>query len=474
LSGIAALIDVEEDSMLEIMLEKIRHRGLEGEEIYRNGRVQLGEVNFESEDTSSGLHKSYGVILDGEPRKKGRTMGKKELLGMYLDKGPDFVREVEGRFAVIISGGQELFAARDVFGIKPLYYLHKKDKWYFASEIKALVDAGEEVEEFPPGHYFYKGKMHRFGDIPRVIPTYEKTLEESIEELRELLLEAVREAVDIPLKTGTFLSGGVDSSIIALLASRYLMKEVPVFVAGMEGSPDLEKARSVAEYLGVELVEHVYTPAEMWKILPEVIYHLESFDVELVNSSIANYFASRLARSHGVKVILSGEGADELFGGYHYLKKYRNNADFATRLEELLRGMHNGGFQRVDRMSKAHTLEVEMPFMHPAMVKYAAQLPPGWKISSQEMGKWILRLSFDGELPENVLWRRKEQFGIGSGTEEQMRNFVAEQVPEEEFERALKNDLPFDFKSRDEYCYYRVFEKFYPSRLARGVNRWLV
>ncbi len=459
------------------MLEKIRHRGLEGEDFYHGSKVRLGEVNFRREHTGNIFQQGYGIVLDGRPLWENRALNKKELLDLYLEQGPGFVRRLEGKFAFIISNGEDILAARDVFGIKPLYLLESPDGVFMASEMKALVDLeGGDIKAFPPG-YCYTGKesLQLFKEIPGPAPRYDLKLEETRAHLRNAMYEAVEKALNTGLKTGVFLSGGVDSSIVASILKHVKNEIIYTYVAGLEGSPDLENARKVAEYLGTEHSEYVYNSRQMWELLPEVIYYLESFDVELIHSSIANYFVSRLAQADGVKIILSGEGADELFGGYHHLKEYKNHDSFDARLRELLKGMHSGGFQRVDRMSRALSLDVEMPFMYPPVVNLALQLPPHWKITGEEMGKWILRSAFDEDIPGEILWRRKAQFGVGSGTEKLMHDFVEEEISDEEFIRVNREEeAPINFKSKEEYYYYKIFRRFYPASAALTVNRWLV
>ncbi len=477
ISGIAAVFGSKERQIVQLMLEKIRHRGPDAEDIYAEGSAQLGEVGFRDAQLEPVLQGGYGVALDGEPLYKDRNLSKSELLEMYLKHGPAFVKELEGKFAFIISNGADLFAARDLFGITPLYYLNSDTRACFASEMKALVKISDHIEIFPPGHYFtVEEGLQRYRKIPPISPSGHLKLEEAEIKLRNLLLGAVKRVFDNRENVGIFLSGGVDSSIIAAAARQAFPGEIFSYVAGLEGSPDIENARMVAGHLGTEHREYIYTPREMLEILPEVIYYLESFDVELVNSSIANYFVSRLANSHETKVILSGEGADELFGGYHFLKKYKDdNSKLAIQQRQLLEGLHSGGFQRVDRMAKAHSLEVEMPFMDAEVVQFALQLPSDWKISEDEMGKWLLRKAFAEEIPEQIVWRRKAQFGVGSGTENIMQELIAERMTDQDFQETSRKTGSLDFKSREECYYYKIFREFFPGKSAlKTVNRWLV
>lgn len=475
MSGIAATLE-NSNHIIEKMLDRIRHRGREEEEIYRQGSVQLGEVSFDREQLGAVSQKGYGLVLDGVLFFKNKRLTKTQLLNMYLEKGAKFVKDLEGKFAIIISNGDDFFVARDLFGIKPLYFSNSANQWSFASEMKALVHSSDQINIFPPGYYFTKEEgLQQFQEIPSFKHESNLSIEEAEEQLRELLYAAVKRALETSGEAAIFLSGGVDSSIIVAAAQHISGNKIPTYVAGIEGSPDLENARKVAEYFKTKHKQLVYSNKDILEVLWEIIYYLESFDVELINSSIANYFVSKLAQSDDIKVILSGEGADELFAGYHFLKQYKDENNFSFKLHELLKGLHNGGFQRVDRMAKAHSLEVEMPFMDPQVVKLALQLPARWKISENEMGKWLLRKAFCCVVPEKIIWRRKAQFGVGTGTEKTMHKIIDDIVSEEEFNHACQNESEINFKSKEEYYYYKIFKKYFPGRAAlKTVNRWLV
>lgn len=475
MSGIAAALGPVDNHSFQQMLERIRHRGPEGEHIYTRGSVQLGEVGFKRGQLKDIEYKGYALVLDGEPLLGYEKLSREELLDIYLERGPRFVKELNGKFALVISNGDDFFAARDLFGIKPLYYAGNGKNIYFASELKSLLRTGHAVNIFPPGHFFNRTEgFVRFKEMPSVIPQDNLKLEEAERKLKTLVLAAVERALDSRENSGIFLSGGADSSIIAAAAGQVSGRGIPAFVAGLEGSPDVESSARAAQYLGMEHFPYIYSIEEIFEVLPEVIYYLESFDVELINSSIANYFVSRLAQAHDIRVILSGEGADELFGGYHFLKQCRDDEELNYEIKKLLMGLHNGAFQRVDRMAMAHSLEVEMPFLDPAVVDFALKLPSHWKISEDDTGKWLLRKAFTADVPTEIIWRRKAQFGIGTGTENVMHKYIEEKVSDEEFHNA-GNEGELDFKSKEEYYYYSIFKRFYPHKSAlKTVNRWLV
>jgi asparagine synthase (glutamine-hydrolysing) len=219
---------------------------------------------------------------------------------------------------------------------------------------------------------------------------------------------------DVPL--GAFLSGGLDSSIIAALVRRHV-DELHTFAVGLQGSPDLEAARTVATHLDTIHHEYIIDPDEIPGLLPQILYHLESFDQDLVRSAIPCYFVSRLAAEH-VKVVLTGEGADELFAGYRYYRGYQQPEQLHRELRRSIACMHNINLQRVDRMTMAHGLEARVPFLDTTMIDLAMTIDPHLKIHRSEgrrIEKWILRKAFEDLLPTEIVWRGKEQFDEGSG-----------------------------------------------------------
>ena len=264
------------------------------------------------------------------------------------------MRQLDGMFAFAIAQGDDLLLARDPLGIKPLYLGEKGDAVVFASEIKALRDGCKNVTEFPPGHiYSSKGGLtcyYEFGHADEDV-TDAKAAQAG---LRERLEAAVQKRLIADVPVGVFLSGGLDSSIISALARRH-KDPLDSFSVATENSPDREPAQQMAEFLGTRHHERIYTIEDAIEALPQVIYYLESFDCALVRSAIPNFFLAKLAREH-VKVALSGEGADELFAGYAYLKDVHLN-DLRDELRQITAALHNTNLQRCDRMSMAHGLE---------------------------------------------------------------------------------------------------------------------
>lgn len=351
------------------------------------------------------------------------TSDSETILHLFEERGLSTVRHLDGMFAFAVVEHDKLFLARDPIGIKPLYYGFAgaggpEETLYFASELKAIAHWVDNVHEFPPGTYYHSDKGFRPyysvpDNIPRVLP-----IEVHIRNVRRALEDAVAKRLmsDVPL--GAFLSGELDSSVIAAIARQH-MDELHTFSVGIAGSRDLEAARRVADHLGTVHHEYAYTAAEVQNALPEIIYYLESFDQDLVRSAIPTYFCSRLASDY-VKVILTGEGADELFAGYTYYKSIPTPDVLHQELHRSITSLHNINLQRVDRMNMRHGIEGRVPFLDTQMIEVAQTIPPELKLCGMPDGssveKWILRKAVEDLLPHDIVWRKKEQFDEGSGT----------------------------------------------------------
>jgi asparagine synthase (glutamine-hydrolysing) len=279
---------------------------------------------------------------------------------------------------------------------------------------------------------------------------------------------------DVPL--GAFLSGGLDSSIITAIARRH-MPELHTFSVGVEGSRDLQAARRVAEHIGTIHHEYVYTAAEVLEKLPEIVYYLESFDQNLVRSAIPTYFCARLAAEH-VKVVLTGEGADELFAGYSYHKSIDGAEALHRELRHSVTCLHNVNLQRVDRMTMRHGVEARVPFFDTGVIELAQSITPEWKLyrfdGDRLVEKWILRKAFEDLLPSDILWRHKEQFDEGSGTVD-LIPAVLEQVASEAGAATYAAQHARDrLRTAEECLYHRLlvsqFER--PEAVLANVGRW--
>jgi asparagine synthase (glutamine-hydrolysing) len=279
--------------------------------------------------------------------------------------------------------------------------------------------------------------------------------------VRDTFVRAVEGALKVDVPAGVFLSGGLDSSIVAAIAARVAAREgktVPTFAAGLPDSPDLLAARMVAEHAGTEHYERIYTADEAIELVPEVIWVLESFDPTLVHSAVPNHLVAKLASQH-VKVVLIGEGADELFAGYSHYAELDAPEELHEELVDTIKGLHIGGLQRVDRVTSANALEARIPFLELDMVELALALPATWKIAGPDRpAKWLLRRAFEGWLPDEVLWREKAQFGQGTGMGDVLREHFDATVSPDEFERE-RGAIDPPLRTHEEVAYYRLFSE---------------
>ena len=434
--GIAALWGRSDQSMVHSMVSSLEHRGPDGMGVHVDERrdATLGHRRLAIIDPAGGAQpildagSSRALVANGmiyNDAQLRRELGEKvfatatdseAILRSISAWGTDAVARLDGMFAFVLVHEDGLIAARDPIGIKPLYMGRIDDGLCFASEIKALTSVANDIEEFPAGRVFDSRSGFRTYYVPPEAEPRHRPLDRMITTLRETLEAAVikRLRSDVPL--GAFLSGGLDSSIIAALARRQL-DELHTFAVGLEGSADLLAARRVAEHLDTIHHEHLITRDEVQRDLPEILFHLESYDQDLVRSAVPCWYVSCLA-SKQVKVVLTGEGADELFAGYTYYREYDDPAALHQELRRSILAMHNINLQRVDRMTMAHGIEARVPFLDTAMIEATMSIPAEVKlrrVGDKRIEKWILRKAFEDMLPSEIVWRDKEQFDEGSG-----------------------------------------------------------
>lgn len=487
---------ISEDSM-ETALEAMYHRGPDEASLQTTKFCQIGYCHLAIGDASgdmqpvSNRNKTKWLVCDGEilnceelctqVQKEGVSIPKAELvLELYEKFGPNLLPKLDGAFALVIVDDEQetLFVARDVFGVKPLYYGKRDGELVFASELKAIYNLTEEAYEFPPGQYytpedgFVEYQSIRLPQRGQSIPE-DHSVEHTVAKVRT----AVERAVHKQLKTtgedvGALLSGGLDSSLLAAIAGTTYHNQLHSFCVGSPDSLDIPAAREVAKALGTKHHEYIYGEEELITALQDVIFYLESYDPSLVRSAIPTYFVSQLARRH-VKVVLSGEGADELFSGYAYLKSMTDMQEVNTELLRILGTAHNINLQRVDRMTMAHSLEVRMPFLDLDLAELAMKIPVSLKIRGEKkMEKWVLREAFRGVLPDSILWRTKAEFSEGSGSVDILENYAAQEISERELRFLQKQNK--QIRSKQEALYYRIFQDLYPQPSAlETVGHWV-
>jgi asparagine synthase (glutamine-hydrolysing) len=474
------------------MMQSLRHRGPDAEGACYREAGALGHRRLSIMDPEGGDQPLYNengsmaVIANGEiynfrelKRKLVRehrfstTSDTEALIHAYEEMGPAMVNELDGMFAFAIADGLDLFAARDPIGIKPLYFAEQGDGFWFASELKTLAPHCEKVHEFPPGTAFHsKQGFSTFYTVPE-LNAEDRAIDDFIRELRTTLERAVTKRLMSNVPLGAFLSGGVDSSIIAAVARQHIDK-LHTFTVGVEGSRDLEAARIVSRHLDTIHHEYILSRDELREKLPDIIYYLESFDQDLVRSAIPCYFTSRLAAEY-VKVILTGEGADELFAGYTYYKGIDNPSLLQQELRRSVASLHNINLQRVDRMTMAHSIEGRVPFLDVEMIRLGQRIPPRLKLDPH-LGpeKWILRKAFEDLLPSEILWRDKEQFDEGSGTVDLVEHTLNDMIDTQAMNVCRDVHTHADLRSAEEALYHRLFMEVYdhPEPILDNVARW--
>lgn len=492
--GIVTVWGRDDPALTERLLARLGHRGPDARGLASVGEGTLGHRRLAIMDPRGGdqpIRSEDGrslIVTNGEiynfPRlraelARGHTFttgsDSEAILHLYEEHGEAAVAELDGMFAFAVSDGSSLLAARDPVGIKPLYLGHLDGGIVLASELKAFAGLGAEVEEFPPGcTYTPESGFRRYRALPD-LDVDQRPYEELVRKLRQTVEQAVTKRLMSDVPVGAFLSGGLDSSIIAAVARRHV-DELHTFSVGLEGSPDLEAARRVAEHLGTVHHERCFTPEEAEARLPEVLFYLESYDQDLVRSAVPCDLVSELAARH-VKVILTGEGADELFGGYAYHKAIRDEDRLHRELARSLSTLHNVNLQRVDRLTMAHSIEGRVPFLDLEVIELAQRIPPRWKIlreGGEAVEKWILRRAFEDLLPAAIVWREKVQFDEGSGTARMLPAGLAGRLSEREASRYRAAHPEVALRSREECVYHRLLTEAFddPSPVLTNVARW--
>jgi asparagine synthase (glutamine-hydrolysing) len=487
--GIAAQYGRIDPEAGERMLARLVHRGPDDEGSVEVGGAWLGHRRLSIVDVEGGHQPLKGpddrlfLVGNGEVynhdsirRHLGHahfcTSSDNEVALHLVDReGPDCLSKMNGMFAFVIAGRDGSFlAARDPVGIKPLYWAVDGDEITFASEMAAFEPSlRADIEAFPPGYYWTpKTGLVRFASsIPDDARTNRSVDFElggelpsgALNEVREVLVDAVERQMMGDVPVGVFLSGGLDSTLVAAIAQDYLRargERLKTFAVGTADSPDLLAARTAAEYLGTEHHERVYTAEEATESLPDVVAAIEAFDPSLVRSAVPNHMLAEFTAKH-VKVVLTGEGADELFAGYEYMREFHDPDELHDELVRSVEGLHNLNLQRCDRVTMAHGLEARVPFLDREVINHALRLPAAWKVACQgQPEKRLLRQAFDGWLPYDLLWRDKSQFGDGSGAAKVLTQPFTDSISERELEDERHTTKPA-LRTREELAYFRIW-----------------
>ncbi|HEY32047.1 MAG TPA: hypothetical protein G4O10_02940 [Dehalococcoidia bacterium] len=503
MSGLAVAFGDSGRNEINAIMRKIAHRGPYTSGVYENGRIIMAQNYLQADGTTadgsnipvrSSHNTDLAICYDGQIGNwpeltqrydipDGAYKEERLLLALYEKYGLDMLRHLnDAIFTFVISDGKDLFAARDLLGIKTMFYGRKDDTLYLASELKAILAVTDEVYEFPNGHYLDQSeRFTRFAGLPQSPPRFwDYDVEKMAADIREIIERSFRNRIDFSVPTGGLLSGGMDSSVINYLASKAYKKKhgqtarLKTFALGVGESSDILSARIMAEHIDSEHHELLVDLKQILEVLPEVIYYLESFDPSLVRSAVSNYLISRYARDHGIQILLSGEGGDEIFCGYKYLENYPADELFAKQME-CLGFLHNNASLRLDRMNMCNSVRVVAPLISGELLQYAMSIPPQYKQKpegSGKMEKWIFRKAYEALLPESILWRGKQEFSQGSGSAGVLPAHFEKQFSDQELTEAQAR-YPI-IRSKEELYYFNVFtEHFGTDHTVATVGQWI-
>ena len=516
--GIVAIFNVKEQTP-ELrtkalgMSKKIRHRGPDWSGIHCSGSAILAHERLSIVDPESGGQPLFSpdgkqvLAVNGEiynhKEIRARYQGRYDfqtgsdcevILALYRDKGIDFLEDLNGIFAFALYDEEQdaFLIARDHIGVIPLYIGYNDDgKVFVASELKALEGECDRYEPFLPGHYYWSKD-------PGMKPWYKRDWMEydnvkdnpaSSDAIRDSLCAAVKRQMMSDVPYGVLLSGGLDSSVISAITESYAERRIETdsqsrawwprlhsFAVGLKGAPDLAKARQVADYIGTVHHEINYTIQEGLDALRDVIYFIETYDITTVRASVPMYLLARVIKSMGIKMVLSGEGADEIFGGYLYFHKAPSAEEFHKETVRKLSKLHQYDCLRANKSLSAWGVEGRVPFLDKEFLDVAMRTNPKAKMCSILLGsdpkasmeKRIVREAFEDMLPEEVAWRQKEQFsdGVGYSWIDTLKKITSEAVTDEQMAHAAER-FPINTPlCKEEYYYRSIFEEHFPSESA--------
>ena len=489
-----------------LMSSKIRHRGPDWSGVYSSKRCVLAHERLAIVDPLSGgqplytKDKKVALAVNGEiynhQQIRERLKGKYEfqtgsdcevILALYKEKGINFLEDLNGIFAFCLYDEENdtFLIARDHIGIIPLYIGYDYDGTvYVASELKALEGFCEKYEPFLPGYYYYskEGKMRRWWHRDWFNYEAVKNNKADVTELGDALKAAVKRQLMSDVPYGVLLSGGLDSSVISAVANKYSAKRVETddqehawwprlhsFAVGIKGSPDLAKARIMADHLGTVHHEVNYTVQEGLDAIRDVIYHIETYDVTTVRASTPMYLLARVIKSMGIKMVLSGEGADEIFGGYLYFHKAPDAKAFHEETVRKLGKLYLYDCLRANKSLAAWGVEGRVPFLDKEFLDVAMRLNPESKMCpGKEIEKRVVRLAFSDMLPESIAWRQKEQFsdGVGYSWIDSLKDMTSKAVTDEQMAHAAERFPINTPMNKEEYYYRSIFSELFPSDSA--------
>ncbi|MCD4670633.1 MAG: hypothetical protein K8S14_09325 [Actinomycetia bacterium] len=479
MSGIAGVIELKgskkDKQKINILLDKISHRG--------NKREILGiSGGYIGINTSYDFETRVGqniVLMDGRIYNLDHLMTEynigennslisdSEKICLLLNKvGKNIFRDFKGSFALVIVDKEEnIYLVRDFIGTKPLYYYKDGKTLMFASEVKSLIGFTSDIKEFPPGSYMVnlsKPKVIKKVNTDNYTIINDQDSGALEDKLEKYLLKSMDTRIaDSNVKLGVWLSGGIDSSIVAALLKEFTDK-VYTYSVGHEGSPDLEAAKVVSDYLGTTHTECILDTEELFTNIPKAIYHLESFDAPLVRSTLGNMIVSKISAPSDI--VFSGEGGDELFAGYNYFLEYNSSRVIQKECVNAINSLHNTALQRVDRTSNAYGVNIKLPMLDENLLDYVLKIPSKNKVrKDKNTGKYILRKVAAKYLPDDIAWRSKDKFWEGAGIEDTLEKKINTIITDEEFSDNIESSEGSTLRNKEEAYYYRIFKDYYPD-----------
>ena len=512
--GIVGAFDIKQNTepfrnQILKMAKTIRHRGPDWSGIYSGDKAILAHERLAIVDPLSGNQPLFSkdrklvLAVNGEIYNhmeiRARYAGKYEfltmsdcevILALYRDKGPDFLEDLNGIFAFALYDIENdcYFIARDHIGIIPLYQgWDSEGRFYVASEMKALEGVCTEIREFMPGTQYYSKTGETRTWYKRDWMEYDavKDNKTDLHVLRAALEAAVKRQLMSDVPYGVLLSGGLDSSVIAAITQKYAGKRIESddtqeawwprlhsFAVGLEGSPDLIAAKKVADYIGTVHHEIHFTVQEGLDAIRDVIYHIETYDITTIRASTPMYLLSRAIKSMGIKMVLSGEGSDELFGGYLYFHKAPNAKELHEETVRKLGKLHLYDCLRANKSLAAWGVEGRVPFLDKEFIDVAMRLNPQDKMSGPtgngRIEKWAIREAFKDMLPADIVWRQKEQFsdGVGYSWIDSLKELCEEKISDDQFARAADRYPVNTPMTKEQYYYRTIFDEFFPSASA--------
>ncbi len=484
------------------MSKKLRHRGPDWSGVYSSDKAILAHERLAIVGLNSGAQPLYSEDKKHILAVNGEIYNHKELrekyaddyafqtdsdceviLALYREKGANLLEDLNGIFAFILYDEEkdEYLIGRDHIGIIPMYHGYDEHgNYYVASEMKALVPVCKSISEFPPGHFYSSKDIEPTRYYVRDWMEYDAVKDNptSKEDLKQALEDAVKRQLMTDVPYGVLLSGGLDSSITSAVAKKFAAMRIEdneksqawwpqlhSFAVGLEGAPDLKAAREVADQIGTVHHEMTYTIQEGLDAIRDVIYHIETYDVTTIRASTPMYLLGRKIKAMGIKMVLSGEGADEIFGGYLYFHKAPNKKEFHEETVRKLLALNMFDCARANKSLAAWGVEGRVPFLDKEFIDIAMRLNPQDKMCGNgKMEKHILRECFEDDLPAAIAWRQKEQFsdGVGYSWIDTLRETAEEKVTDQQMESA-KFRFPYNTPvTKEGYVYREIFEELFP------------